>query len=147
MQQYLPFLRNISPTIGNLTAGTGGIVTLPNSVGLGRLICYEDIVPDLARQAVRRGAQVLVNLTNDVWFRRHACTVSAPRAGDAFRAVENRVYLVQVTNTGPRRPSSVRSGKRTGGAAIFQADTLVHTIQPLRSQSVYALWRLVCATL
>ena len=68
LQQYLPFLRNISPTISNLTAGTGGIVTLPNGVGLGPLICYEDIVPDLARQAVRQGAQVLVNLTNDVWF-------------------------------------------------------------------------------
>src|SRR5207302_7415077 len=37
-QHYLPFLRHISPTIGNLTPGTGGIVTLPNGVGLGPLI-------------------------------------------------------------------------------------------------------------
>ena len=68
LQHYLPFLRHISPTIGNLTPGPGGIVTLPNGVGLGPLICYEDIIPHLARQAVRQGAQVLVNLTNDVWF-------------------------------------------------------------------------------
>ena len=26
LQRYLPFLRNISPTIGNLTPGTGGLV-------------------------------------------------------------------------------------------------------------------------
>ena len=84
-----------------------GIVTLPNGVGLGPLICYEDIVPDLARQAVRQGAQVLVNLTNDVWFG----ATRAPyqhRALATFRAVENRVYLVRVTNTG-RRLLSMRS--------------------------------------
>jgi len=135
LQRYLPFLRNISPTIGNLTPGTGGIVTLPNGVGLGPLICYEDIVPDLARQAVRQGAQVLVNLTNDMWFG----ATRAPyqhRALAAFRAVENRVYLVRVTNTG--LTSIIDAvGREQVALPIFQADTLVHTIQPLRRPSLY----------
>jgi len=135
LQHYLPFLRNISPTIGNLTPGTGGIVTLPNGVGLGPLICYEDIVPDLARQAVRQGAQVLVNLTNDMWFG----ATRAPyqhRALAAFRAVENRVYLVRVTNTG--LTSIIDAvGREQVALPIFQADTLVHTIQPLRRPSLY----------
>ncbi len=135
LQHYLPFLRNISPTIGNLTPGTGGIVTLPNGVGLGPLICYEDIVPDLARQAVRQGAQVLVNLTNDVWFG----ATRAPyqhRALAAFRAVENRVYLVRVTNTGLTSIIDAL-GREQAALPIFQADTLVHTIQPLRLASLY----------
>ena len=135
LQHYLPFLRNISPTIGNLTPGAGGIVTLPNGVGLGPLICYEDIVPDLARQAVRQGAQVLVNLTNDVWFG----ATRAPyqhRALAAFRAVENRVYLVRVTNTG--LTSIIDAvGREQVALPIFQADTLTHTIQPLRLSSLY----------
>jgi apolipoprotein N-acyltransferase len=135
LQHYLPFLRNISPTIGNLTPGTGGIVTLPNGVGLGPLICYEDIVPDLARQAVRQGAQVLVNLTNDVWFG----ATRAPyqhRALAAFRAVENRVYLVRVTNTGLTSIIDAL-GREPATLPIFQADTLVHTIQPLHLASLY----------
>jgi apolipoprotein N-acyltransferase len=134
-QHYLPFLRNISPTIGNLTPGVGGIVTLPNGVVLGPLICYEDIVPDLARQAVRQGAQVLVNLTNDVWFG----ATRAPyqhRALAAFRAVENRVYLVRVTNTGLTSVIDVL-GREPAALPIFQADTLVHTIQPLRLTTLY----------
>jgi apolipoprotein N-acyltransferase len=135
LQDYLPFLRNISPTIGNLTPGAGGIVTLPNGVGLGPLICYEDIVPDLARQAVRQGAQVLVNLTNDVWFG----ATRAPyqhRTLAAFRAVENRVYLVRVTNTG--LTSIIDAvGREQAALPIFQADTLMHTIQPLRLLSLY----------
>jgi apolipoprotein N-acyltransferase len=135
LQRYLPFLRHISPTIGNLTPGTGGIVTLPNGVGLGPLICYEDIVPELARRAVGQGAQVLVNLTNDVWFG----ATRAPyqhRALAAFRAVENRVYLVRVTNTGLTSIIDAL-GREQAALPIFQADTLVHTIQPLRLASLY----------
>lgn len=147
LQQYLPFLRSISPTIGNLTPGTGGIITLPNGVGLGPLICYEDILPDLARQAVRQGAQVLVNLTNDVWFG----ATRAPyqhHALAAFRAVENRVYLVRVTNTGLTSVIDAL-GREQAALPIFQADTLVHTIQPLRLASLYTRfgdwWAQLCS--
>ena len=135
LQRSLPFLRHISPTIGNLTPGPGGIVTLPNGVGLGPLICYEDIVPDLGRLAVRQGAQVLVNLTNDMWFG----PTRAPyqhRALAAFRAVENRVYLVRVTNTGLTSIIDAL-GREQVALPIFQADALVHTIQPLRLPSLY----------
>ena len=40
----ISFLRHISPAIGALTPGTGGLVTLPNGVQIGTLICYEDIL-------------------------------------------------------------------------------------------------------
>jgi apolipoprotein N-acyltransferase len=135
LQRYLPFLRHISPTISNLTPGAGGIVTLPNGVSLGPLICYEDIIPHLARQAVQQGAQVLVNLTNDVWFG----DTRAPyqhRALAAWRAVENRVYLVRVTNTGLTSIIDAL-GREQVALPIFQADTLVHTIQPLRIPTLY----------
>ena len=32
------------------------------------LICYESIFPDLARRAVKAGAEVMVNITNDAWY-------------------------------------------------------------------------------
>jgi len=135
LQRYLPFLRGISPTIGNLTPGPGGIVTLPNGVGLGPLICYEDIMPELGRQAVRQGAQVLVNLTNDMWFGRTRAPYQH-RALAAFRAVENRVYLVRVTNTGLTSIIDAL-GREQVALPMFQAETLVHTIQPLRTPSLY----------
>ena len=135
LQRYLPLLRHISPTIGNLTPGPGGIVTLPNGVGLGPLICYEDIVPDLGRQAVRQGAQVLVNLTNDMWFGRTRAPYQH-RALAAFRAVENRVYLVRVTNTGLTSIIDAL-GREQVALPLFQEDALVHTIQPLRTASLY----------
>ena len=63
------------------------------------LICYEDTLPTLARQATRQGAQLLVNLTFDTWFgRTHAPYQHHLIA--AFRAIENRRYLIRCTNSG-----------------------------------------------
>ncbi|MCX7591335.1 MAG: apolipoprotein N-acyltransferase, partial [Kiritimatiellae bacterium] len=63
------------------------------------LICFEDAFPELAWSAVRAGARLLVNQTNDAWF--------DPAAGSlqhmthcVFRCVENRVPAVRAANTG-----------------------------------------------
>lgn len=135
LQQYLPFLGKISPTIGNLTPGAGGLVTLPSGVQIGTLICYEDILAPLGRQAVQQGAQILVNLTNDAWFGR----TRAPylhRSLAAFRAVENRVYLIRATNTGLTSIIDAL-GREQAALPIYQRQTLVYTIQPLRLSSLY----------
>ena len=135
LQRQLPFLRNISPTIGNLTPGTGSLVTLPNGTAFGPLICYEDILPVLGRRAVRQGATFLVNLTNDAWFGQTRAPYQH-RLLAAFRAVENRVYLIRATNTGL---TSIIDplGRELAPLPIYQSDTLVQAIQPLRMSTVY----------
>ncbi len=63
------------------------------------LICYEAIFPELARLAVRNGAKLLVNITNDGWFG----ATAAPHqhlAMAGLRSIENRVWLVRSANTG-----------------------------------------------
>jgi apolipoprotein N-acyltransferase len=135
LKRYVPFLRNLSPTIGNLTPGSGGLVTLPNGVSIGPLICYEDILPALGRQAVRQGAQLLVNLTNDAWFGR----TRAPflhRSLAAFRAIENRVYLVRVTNTGLTSIIDAL-GREQLALPLYQRMASVHTIEPLQLSTLY----------
>jgi apolipoprotein N-acyltransferase len=135
LQRYLPFLRHISPTIGNLTPGTGNLVTLPSGVSIGNLICYEDILPGLARRAIRQGAQLLVNLTNDAWFGQTPAPYQH-RSLAAFRAVEHRVYLVRVTNTGL---TSIIDplGHEQGALPMYQRQTLVRNVQPLRLGTFY----------
>ena len=135
LQEYFPILRRISPTIGDLTAGTGGLVTLPSGLAIGPLICYEDILPALARDAVQQGAQVLVNLTNNAWFGQSRALYQH-RLLAAFRAIENRVYLVRVTNTGL---TSIIDplGHELTPLPTDQAAHVVQTIQPLRLSTVY----------
>jgi len=62
-------------------------------------ICWENIFPDLVRQFVVRGAEFIVNVTNEAWFG----DTAAPHQFvmmNVFRAVENRVTVARAANTG-----------------------------------------------
>lgn len=62
-------------------------------------ICFEDVFGYLSREFVLRGAQVIVNMTNDSWSGSVAAQMQ--HAGMAvFRAVENRRSVVRSTNGG-----------------------------------------------
>jgi apolipoprotein N-acyltransferase len=65
----------------------------------GVLICFEDILPSLARDLATRGVSFIAVITNDAWF----LDTSAPFQhfqGSVFRAVENGVPVIRATNTG-----------------------------------------------
>lgn len=82
------------------SAGHGAAVLDAGGLRLGPLICYELIFPELPRAAVRAGAELLVNVSNDSWFRPGA----GPRQHFLFgrlRAVELRRALVRAANRGP----------------------------------------------
>ena len=62
---------------------------------LAVLICYESVFPNLTRTAVKRGAEILVNITNDAWYG----TSSAPYqllTMAAMRSVETKAPMVRV---------------------------------------------------
>lgn len=63
------------------------------------LICFEDVFPYLARDAVRAGARLLVSQTNDAWFDGSYGPVQHV-AHSVFRCVENRVPLARSANSG-----------------------------------------------
>jgi apolipoprotein N-acyltransferase len=86
------------PRPGDYTAGhRPGL--LPAPLPIGTLICFEAIYPALARELVRDGARILINLSNDAWFDAHGAR-EQHFAATVFRAVELRRPLVRVANTG-----------------------------------------------
>ena len=95
---FLPFVNKLVAGIGDYSPGE--INPLPiQGYKLGVLVCYEVIFPELARDYVRQGSDLLVNITNDAWFGKS----SAPwqhLAMARFRAIENRVWLLRAANTG-----------------------------------------------
>ncbi len=63
------------------------------------LICYEGVFGNLTRLFVLRGAEFLLNITNDMWsFNRRA--EFQHMIADVFRAVENRVPYIRSANSG-----------------------------------------------
>ncbi|MGH9789881.1 MAG: apolipoprotein N-acyltransferase [Candidatus Acidiferrales bacterium] len=63
------------------------------------LICYEAIFGNEVGQFVARGAELLVNISNDGWFGRTAAP-DQHLAIARVRAVENRRWLLRATNNG-----------------------------------------------
>jgi len=76
------------------------VFRLTNSdVRVAPLICFEDTIDDLARQFVLKGANLLVDVTNDAWFLRSAGS-RQHLANAIFRCVETRRPMVRAANTG-----------------------------------------------
>ncbi len=98
-RREMPFLADIVP-IDDFTAGRDKTVfLLKGGMRFGVLICFEDTVARLSREAVLGGSQFLVNITNDAWFK-DSPGLRMQVYNALFRAVENRRSLLRVTNTG-----------------------------------------------
>jgi apolipoprotein N-acyltransferase len=103
--EYLPFPRlfafagGLTKQVGEFGHGTSQIPLDSGGTRLGVFICYESVFPDEVRQFAERGAQVLVNLSNDGWYGdsgAYAQHLNQTR----MRAIENNRWLLSATNTG-----------------------------------------------
>ncbi|MDD5232541.1 MAG: apolipoprotein N-acyltransferase [Syntrophales bacterium] len=99
LRESCPILTKIVAGVGDFLPGSGFNPLQMGPLRAGVLICYEAVFPDIGAAYARAGAQFFINITNDAWFGR----TSAPYQHltmAAFRAVENRRYLVRAANTG-----------------------------------------------
>jgi apolipoprotein N-acyltransferase len=100
MDGAFPGAETIFRISGNtFTPGQRQPLMLLKDIPIGLSICYEDIFPEISREDARRGAELLVNITNDGWFLRS----SQPRqhlALASLRSVETRLPMIRATNTG-----------------------------------------------
>ncbi|MEN3046584.1 MAG: apolipoprotein N-acyltransferase [Candidatus Hydrothermales bacterium] len=62
-------------------------------------ICFESIFTEISREAVKKGANLLVNITSDGWFGK-SLGPRVHRDLAIFRAVETRRYLVRSARSG-----------------------------------------------
>src|SRR2546427_6074103 len=103
--EYVPFKRllffaeSLTRQVGDFMPGTEYTLSLLDQHRIATAICYESIFPDLVRQFVKRGSELIVVITNDGWFGESSAPFQHLRMG-VVRSVENRRYMVRVANTG-----------------------------------------------
>jgi apolipoprotein N-acyltransferase len=100
LSDTIPWLKHRVKEVGDMAAGDRAVAfDIAGAKGLVS-ICYEAILPALTRESVdETGADFILNLTNDAWFG----TSGAPAQHlmvQAPRAVELRMPLVRLTETG-----------------------------------------------
>ncbi|MFI5174563.1 MAG: apolipoprotein N-acyltransferase [Terriglobia bacterium] len=99
LRKYLSFAGKLTREVSDFSAGDKYTLSLIHGNRAGIFVCYEAIFPDLVRRFTARGAEVLINITNDGWYG----DSSAPYQHfemSRVRAIENRRYLIRAANTG-----------------------------------------------
>jgi apolipoprotein N-acyltransferase len=103
--EYVPdwalpgLVHKITDEVGNFIPGSNYAVAKSPGGGIGVFICYEAIIPQLARRLVAGGAGVLVNISNDAWYGDSAAAYQHLEMA-RLRAIENHRYLLRATNNG-----------------------------------------------
>ena len=142
LRAALGFLSGIATGLApvDVTPGPGarpldGLGVLSGDHAVAPLICYEVIYPKQVRQAVQRGARVLLNVTNDAWYGR----TSAPHqflAIAATRSAEHGVPMLRAANTG------VSAVVDSGGwvreqTEIFEQSALAAVVPAARASTTF----------
>jgi apolipoprotein N-acyltransferase len=127
-------IRGISDFDRGTTAGLVSVAGVPLLVN----ICYEALFADFMRQEAGESAQVLLNLTNDVWFGNgrapelHLMVQSA-------RAIELRRPMLRATVTGISAMIEA-NGQIRGETATFQPAMLKAALPLVEMGSPYRWW-------
>ena len=101
----------------------------------GALICFESIFPEISRGMVIKGAQCILNITNDAWFER----TSAAYQHSAFlvlRAIENRREIVRSANTGVSAFYD-RLGRRRAATKLYERTASTSEIHLFNCRTLY----------
>ncbi len=122
---------------GDMIAGSVQTLFPVKGAQLGVLICYESIFPDLTRRAVKRGADVLINITNDAWYGESSAP-SQLLAMAALRAVETKVPMVRVANTGISAIIEP-DGRITARTPLFKRGTEIEDVSWRPRRTVYTV--------
>jgi apolipoprotein N-acyltransferase len=133
--QYFPFLLKLTAAGGNFNSGEAHKPIETKTGKIGILICYEGTFPYITNETVRRGAQVLVNITNDAWFGK----TSAPYQHLAFyifRAIETDRYVLRAANTGISAIIDPR-GRIKQKTDIFKEDAIRGNFSLRNGQTFY----------
>jgi len=139
--EYVPlkeiffFSETISKDVGDFHAGTDRVTISMGGHLINVIICFEAVFPDLSREFVRRGSELIVNLTNDAWYG----DTSAPYqhlAMARWRAIESRRYLLRAANSGISAVIAP-SGRVTVHTGLLQKDIAIGGFSFLNGSTFY----------
>jgi len=136
LQTVFFFSRAITRDVGNFHPGSDYPVVPLDGHPANAIICFEAVFPDLSREFVLRGSQLIINLTNDGWYGDTAAPYQH-LAMARWRAIESRRFLLRAANSGISAvvAPSGRIQVRTG---LLRRETAVGSFAFLPGMTFYA---------
>ena len=134
--RWLPFISKLVPGAYEFGPGHDQLPLVTAGLTMGMLICYEAIFPELAQNQVAKGANVLVNISNDAWFGRSSAPLQHLHLA-VLRAVEQNRFLLRATNTGISALIDPQGYIRTQGPSFVPSILLCKDIALLTATTFY----------
>jgi apolipoprotein N-acyltransferase len=131
------FVNRVVQGFGDMVPGKEQTLFDVKGAKLGILICYESIFPNLTRREVDKGADVLVNITNDAWYGESSAPYQV-LAMATMRSVETKVPMVRVANTGISALIEP-SGQITDRTPLFVRGTVIVKVPWRPVRTVYTM--------
>ncbi len=136
---FIPWPEWLAPRVSEMTPGERAqLFHTRGGLSIGTLICWENLFAPLARESVNSGAQLLVQLTNDVWFG-HSAAPYQHNLMSVMRAVENRIPIVIASNTGPSQIIDGYGRVLAGGPDFFTVGMATGNIHPQAGSTLYSV--------
>lgn len=133
--KIFPFLGELNIVKDDYTNGHSSVIMNVKNGKIGSIICFESIYPNLSRQSVKDGAQLLIEVTNDSWLK-DSPAMTQHLAHGVFRSVENGRYLVRSANSGISAVIDSR-GKVTQQLAANRQGTITETVHFCNETTLY----------
>lgn len=136
--RHIPILSSINLMSTDLYPGYSTYVMETREGNVGCLICFDSIFPYLARESVSDGAELLVIMTNDSWYK-DSTAVYQHNSQAKWRAVENGRYVVRAANSGISSFITPH-GEIISSLPPLVKGTLTEEISFIDSSTVYTRW-------
>ncbi|GBC92389.1 Apolipoprotein N-acyltransferase [bacterium HR15] len=136
-REQLPFLQAFGVVERDLLSG-GSLKPLPvGKLRIGVVICMESTYPWIAREMARRGANLLVVMSNESWFGRTAA-LEQHLAFSVLRAVETRRWLIR---SAPEGISAwIAPNGQVWRVPAFQEATPLQTVRLIEEPTLSVRW-------
>jgi apolipoprotein N-acyltransferase len=136
LERWLRFVEPLVHEVSSFTPGKSFVSGVAGGVPFATLICFEGIFPEIAREFVRNGSELLVIITNDAWYGQTA----APRQHleiAVFRAIENRRPVLRAANSGYSAVIDSR-GRIESQLGLFETGMLTADVRGSGYRSFYS---------
>lgn len=147
-ESAFPILERVDFGEADFDPGAERVVFETDKARFSALICFESIFPRLVRRFVLGGAQLLVNVTNDVWYGRTSMPFQHASMA-VMRSIENRRSLARSANSGVSLMCDPH-GRVLAKLPIFERGYLVRDLPVVSRLSFYSrygdvfAWAVTC---
>lgn len=121
-EQQVPALRRFLPDIRSYTAGEITEPIISGKLKIAPAVCFEALYPGLIEKFSHAGANIIISPGNDGYFGDSA-GAAYHLALSSFRAVEFRIPLVRVTNSGISEVIDISGRRLIGSESILSRGT------------------------